>query len=423
MDVRKLALEAINKITQNSAYSNVVVNETLSKFEMSKEDRAFFTNLVYGTIQNLITIEFYLEPYINGKKTKPWIKNLLNMSVYQLLFLDIPEYAILDEAVEIAKIKDRHIGGFVNGVLRNFLRNGLRTIDSLDDIEKLSIRYSMPLWLVSYLMKDYPIDIVERILQESIVVKKDAIRVNTLKATKEDIKQILENEHIEYNDTDFVNNGLIISESVINTPMFKKGLITMQDLSSQKVAEVVDPFENAMVLDLCSAPGGKTSHMASIMNNTGMIHACDIHQHKIKLMEKNFKKLGVTNCKTQLISALEISKHVKSESFDFVLADVPCSGLGVIGHKVDLKYHISIKAIEEIKRIQKDILNSTCNLVKVGGYYIYSTCTINSEENGLQIREFLESHPNFEIVYEETILPFEHDSDGFYICKMRRCNE
>ena len=185
MDVRKLALEAINKITQNSAYSNVVVNETLSKFEMSKEDRAFFTNLVYGTIQNLITIEFYLEPYINGKKTKPWIKNLLNMSVYQLLFLDIPEYAILDEAVEIAKIKDHHIGGFVNGVLRNFLRNGLRTFDTLDEIEKLSIKYSMPIWLVSYLMKDYPINIVERILQESVLVKKDAIRVNTLKSTKE----------------------------------------------------------------------------------------------------------------------------------------------------------------------------------------------------------------------------------------------
>ena len=422
MDVRKLALEAINKITQNNGYSNVVVNETLSKFEMSKEDRAFFTNLVYGTIQNLITIEFYLEPYINGKKTKPWIKNLLNMSVYQLLFLDIPEYAILDEAVEIAKIKDSHIGGFVNGVLRNFLRNGLRSFDSLDEIEKLSIKYSMPIWLVSYLMKDYPIDIVERILQESIVVKKDAIRVNTLKATMDEVKEILNNEGIGYTETSFVQNGLIVDESIINTQLFKKGLITVQDLSSQKVAEIVSPSENDMVLDLCSAPGGKTSHMASIMNNTGTIHACDIHQHKIRLMEKNFKKLGVKNCKTQLISALEISKYVKEESFDHILADVPCSGLGVIGHKVDLKYHITLKSIEEIKRIQKDILESTWNLVKVGGYYTYSTCTINSEENGLQIREFLENHPNFEIVYEETILPFEHDSDGFYICKMRKKN-
>lgn len=423
MDVRKLALEAINKITQNSAYSNVVVNETLSKFEMSKEDRAFFTNLVYGTIQNLITIEFYLEPYINGKKTKPWIKNLLNMSVYQLLFLDIPEYAILDEAVEIAKIKDHHIGGFVNGVLRNFLRNGLRTFDTLDEIEKLSIKYSMPIWLVSYLMKDYPINIVERILQESVLVKKDAIRINTLKTTKEEVCKLLDEEKIGYADSSFVSNGLIIDESVIGTQMFKKGLITVQDLASQKVAEVVNPLEGSMVLDLCSAPGGKTAHMASIMNNTGTIHACDVHQHKMKLMEKNFKKLGVTNCKTQLISALEISKHVKEESFDYILADVPCSGLGVIGHKVDLKYHINLKSIEEIKNIQKDILNSTCNLVKVGGYYTYSTCTINSEENGLQIREFLEKHPNFEIVYEETILPFEHDSDGFYICKMRRCDE
>ena len=145
MDVRKLALEAINRITQSGAYCNIVVNETISKFEMSKEDRSFFTNLVYGTIQNLLTINFYLEPYINGKKTKPWVKNLLAMSVYQLLFLDTPEYAVLDEAVELAKIKDSHIGSFVNAVLRNFLRNGLRSLDSLDDLEKLSIKYSIPL--------------------------------------------------------------------------------------------------------------------------------------------------------------------------------------------------------------------------------------------------------------------------------------
>lgn len=423
MDVRKLAVEAINKITQNNAYSNVVVNETLSKFEMNKEDRAFFTNLVYGTIQNLITIEFYLEPYINGKKTKPWVKNLLNMSVYQLLFLDIPEYAVLDEAVEIAKIKDRHIGSFVNGVLRNFLRNGLRAFDSLDEIEKLSIKYSMPLWLVSYLMKDYPINVVERILQESIIVKKDAIRVNTLKATKEEVKEYLDNNSIGYKDSDFVENGLIVDEGVINTEIFKNGKVIVQDLSSQKVSEVVNPLEGSKVLDLCSAPGGKTAHMASIMKNTGSIYACDVHQHKIKLMEKNFKKLGVENCKTELISALEVSKYVKEESFDYVLADVPCSGLGVIGHKVDLKYHINLKSIEEIKVIQKNILQATCNLVKKGGFYTYSTCTINSEENGLQIREFLENSPNFEIIYEETILPFEHDSDGFYICKMRRKDE
>lgn len=423
MDVRKLALDAINSITQNGAYSNVVVNETLQKFEMPKEDRAFFTNLVYGTIQNLITINFYLEPYINGKKTKPWIKNLLAMSVYQLLFLETPEYAALNEAVELAKIKDKHIGGFVNGVLRNFLRNGLRSFDSLDDIEKLSVKYSMPLWLVSYLLKDYPYDIVEKILQESVITKKDGIRVNTLKTTMNEVKEMLDAEGIKYTETDFVKDGLLVDESVIKTSMFVKGLITMQDLSSQKVAEIMNPTEGDIILDLCSAPGGKASHLAALVKNNGTIYACDIHPHKIRLMEKNFTKLGVTNCKTQLISALNIKDTVKEESFDQVLADVPCSGLGVIGHKVDLKYHITLKSIEEIKATQKEILNNTCNLVKKGGFYTYSTCTINSEENSLQIREFIEGHPNFEIVYEETILPFEHDSDGFYICKMRRNNE
>lgn len=420
MDVRKLALEAINRITQSGAYCNIVVNETISKFEMSKEDRSFFTNLVYGTIQNLLTINFYLEPYINGKKTKPWVKNLLAMSVYQLLFLDTPEYAVLDEAVELAKIKDSHIGSFVNAVLRNFLRNGLRSLDSLDDLEKLSIKYSIPLWLVSYLMKDFPYNVVERILEETVIVKKDAIRVNTLKSTMDEVKEELSKEGIGYTETDFVHNGLLVDQSVIKSPLFTEGKITVQDLSSQKVAEVMSPQENEIILDLCSAPGGKAGHLAAILNNTGTIYACDVIPHKIKLMDKNFKRLGITNCKTQLISALKINEVVKEESFDQILADVPCSGLGVIGHKVDLKYHITLKSIEEIKMIQKEILNSTCNLVKKGGYYTYSTCTINSEENALQIKSFLEEHPNFEVVYEETILPFEYESDGFYICKMRR---
>lgn len=423
MNVRKLALEAINKITEDKGYSNVVVNETISKFELTAEDKSFFTNLVYGTVQNLITIDFYLQPYLDNKKTKGWIKNLLYMSVYQLLFLETPEYAVLNESVDIANIKSHAIGSFVNAVLRNFLRNGLRTLDNLDDIEKLSIKYSTPLWLVSYLLKDYPIDIVERILQESIIIKNDCLRVNTLKATKSQIIEMYTNENLEFKESNFVDNGLFVNESIIKHKSFIKGLVTVQDISSQKVAEVMAPKENDRIIDLCSAPGGKTAHLAAIMRNTGEIYACDIHPHKLKLMEKNFKKLGVTNVKIQLINANDVSKYVLEQSFDHVLADVPCSGLGVIGHKVDLKYHINLDSIEKIKIIQKQILESTYNLVKIGGFYTYSTCTINSEENNLQIKEFLEKHPQFEIVYEETILPFEHNSDGFYICKMRRNDE
>jgi 16S rRNA (cytosine967-C5)-methyltransferase len=188
MNVRKLALEAIEKITRKKAFCNIVVNEFLNKFELSEEDRRLFTNLVYGTIQNLITIDFYLEPYIRRKKPKSWVKNLLYISVYQIVYLDIPKYAIVNESVDIANIKDKAIGSFVNAVLRNFLRNPLRSLDGYDDIQRLSIKYSHPMWLVAYLLKDYSLEVLEKILQENSLIKNDAIRINTLKTNKETIK-------------------------------------------------------------------------------------------------------------------------------------------------------------------------------------------------------------------------------------------
>ena len=421
MNARKLALDAINNITLKNAYTNIVVNETLSKFELSNEDKSFFTALVYGTIQNLITLDYYISPFINTKKTKPWIKNILYLSVYQLVYMELKEYAVLDEAVELAKSKDNRIGGFVNGVLRNFIRSGkTRGFENLDELERLSIKYSIPLWLVSYIMKDYPLEVTEKILIDSMKVKNDGVKINTLKTTKEEVIARLTKDGIEVEDAPFVKNGIIVKSPVINHPLFKEGYITMQDISSQKVAEVINPNEDDVIIDLCSAPGGKSINLSYLMNNKGTIYSCDIHNHKIKLLKENFRKLGITNCKPQLISALEVANKVKEKSFDHVLADCPCSGLGVFNHKVDLKYHITYKAIEEVIKLQKDILEATWNLVKVGGYYTYSTCTINKEENELQIKAFLERHSEFELVYEEAILPFEYESDGFYIAKLKR---
>lgn len=420
MNVRKLALEAIGKIIEKKAYSNIIVNEYLSKFELNSEDRALFTNIVYGTIQNLLTIDYYLEPYISKKKQKSWVKCLLYLSAYQIIYLDIPEYAVVNEAVAIANIKDRSIGSFVNAVLRNLLRNPLRSFDGLDEINYLSIKYSHPAWLVAYLLRDYDYDTLEKILVENSNVKDGAIRVNTLKATKEEVMAELQEQQIPFSDTDLVKNGLIIYNNITRNELFTTGKITVQDISSQMVAEVANPIENAKVLDLCSAPGGKVAHMSAIMKNTGTIFACDIYSHKIKLMEKSFARLGVKNVKTQLIDARNVSTYVKEESFDYCLADAPCSGLGVMSHKVDLKYNIDLKSMEEVEYLQKEILESTCNLVKHGGYYIYSTCTINKDENERQIDRFIQKHPEFEIVETRKILPFEYHTDGFYICKMRR---
>mgnify|MGYP003289581639 CR=1 FL=1 len=419
MNVRKLALDAIEKITEKQAFSNIVVNEYLTKFELSTEDRALFTNVVYGTVQNLIAIDYYLAPYIK-KKQKAWVKCLLEMSAYQLIYLDIAEYAVVNEAVNIANMKDRQIGSFVNAVLRNLLREPLRSLEGLDEINYLSIKYSHPAWLVAFLLKDYSFEVVEKILIENSDVHDGAIRVNTLKASKKEVMRLLDEEGVSYTDSSLVENGLIIHGSIVNNKLFTTGRVTVQDIASQMVAEVANPAEGSHILDLCSAPGGKVSHLASIMNNTGVIFACDIYPHKIKLMEKSFKRLGVTNVKTQLIDARNVSNYVEEKSFDYVMADAPCSGLGVLSHKVDLKYNIDPKSIEEIAYLQEEILESTASLVKIGGYYVYSTCTINKDENEYQIEKFLRRHPEFTKVEERKILPFENHIDGFYICKMRR---
>lgn len=420
MNVRKIALEAIDKIINKKAFSNIVVNEFLNKFELSSEDKALFTNLVYGTIQNLMTIDFYIEPYILRKKPKPWVKNLLYMSIYQLVYLDIPSYAVVNESVDLANVKDKAIGSFVNAVLRNFLRNPLRSLDGYDDLQRLSIKYSHPLWLVAYLLKDYRMEELEKILQENSVVKKDAIRINTLKTTKAEVIDKLLAEKIKYTETPLVKDGLIIHQAIVNNNLFTTGAITMQDISSQMVSEMAAPAPNSIILDLCAAPGGKSAHLSAIMGNTGTIFACDVYPHKIKLMEKTFARLGVNNVKTQLIDARNIANKVKEESFDYLIADVPCSGLGVLSHKVDLKYKITIKAIEEVEYLQEEILEKSYKLLKRNGFLVYSTCTINKDENEKQIAKFLRRHPDFEKVEEKIILPFEHQTDGFYICKLRR---
>ncbi len=419
MDVRKLAHEAINKILEKGGYSNIVINEYLSKYELTKEDKALFTILVLGTVEKKISIDYYIQDYLT-KKQKTWVLNLLRMGVYQLVYLNIPEHVVVNETVNVANIKDKYIGKFVNAVLRNFLRNPLKSIDNLGELDYLSIKYSYPKWLVAYLLKDYDSQTVIKIFEENEDKKKTSIRINNLKSNYDEVAKILTNDGIEFSRHELVNNGLVVNKSIVNHSLFLSGKVTIQDIASQKVSEVLNPSKGSIVLDICSAPGGKTSHLADIMNNTGEIHACDVHEHKLKLMKTNFKRLGVENVKLQLIDGRMIKDHVKSGAFDYILADLPCSGLGVLGHKVDVKYNINIESIEEIIKLQEEILNSTADLLKVGGYYVYSTCTINKAENEEQVKKFLESHLNYEKIEEHVYLPFEYHTDGFYICKMRR---
>lgn len=422
MNIRKLALQAIEKILYKNGYANIIINEYLNKYELSDDERRLFTRLVLGTVEKKITLAYYLEPFLK-KKQKNTVNSLLLMSVYQLVYMNIPEYTVVKEAVNIANMTDKMIGSFVNAVLRNFLRNELRTFDGLEDIKYLSVKYSYPTWLVAYLLKDYDKETVIKILDFNDQIKNDAIRINTLKANYEEIENVLNEEKITFKQSDLVNDGLIVEKSLINHELFKEGKITVQDIASQMVTEIANPELNSTVIDLCSAPGGKSAHMAAWMNNTGVIYACDIYAHKIKLMEKNFKRLGVTNVKTQLIDARKVKNVVKEKSFDYVLADVPCSGLGVLSHKSDLKYNITYDSITEIIALQKEILDASYPLIKDNGYLIVSTCTINKSENEEQIAWLTDKYKDLKVEYQKTILPFEYGTDGFFICKLKKQGE
>ena len=422
MNIRKLAMEAIEKIIYKGAFSNIVINECLNKFEFSDSERALYTILVMGTIERKLTLQYFIEPYLK-KKQKPWLYSLLLMSVYQIVYMDVKNYYVVDEAVKLAKLYDNNIASFTNAVLRNFLRNPLRDIEELkneSETKYLSIKYSTPEWLVAYLLKDYKMDVVIKLIDFEKENNLNSIRVNTLKATNEEIEEFFNRYKIEYKKSDLVKNGYLVSGSVIDLPIFKMGKITASDASSQRVSEVLNPSENSLVLDMCSAPGSKTCHMAAIMNNTGRIYACDIHEHKLKLMKKNFDRLGVTNVILQGIDARLVRTKVRKEAFDYCLIDMPCSGLGVISHKVDLKYNITLDKINEVIELQKQIIESSYDVVKKDGFILVSTCTINKSENEEQVKLFMNNHPDLIKVYEETIMPFEHDCDGFYICKLQK---
>ena len=417
MNIRQLAADAIEKILYKGAYVNITINEYFNKFDLTKEEKALFTILVMGTVEHKITLAYYLEPYLK-KKQKPWVYVILMMSTYQIVYMKVENHYVVNEAVNLGNIKDRNIGGFINAVLRNLLRHELRDISADDEIKYLSLKYSYPTWLVSYLLSYYKFIELERLFSYNETNKKCVIRVNTLKASNEEIEEKLKEENVEYKKHELVENGYVCDKPLMNSEMFKEGLITIQDIASQKVAEVLAPKKGTNVLDMCAAPGSKTAHLAAIMQNSGTIYACDIYQHKIKLMNNGFKRLGVENVKTQLIDARKISEIVRKESFDYILLDMPCSGMGVMQHKVDLKYNLSYQSVEETIKLQKELIEASYKLLKKGGEIVISTCTINKAENEENIEEFVKNHRDMKIEYEKLYMPYEYETDGFFICKL-----
>ena len=406
---KRLATDLV-KIFNDNAYLSIVLDNAITELKLSFNDKKVYTKVLYGVVENKMMIDYNLSPLIKGKRVKPFIKNILRIGVYVIDYLNMKDHFIVNELVKIVKKDDYKSAMFVNGVLRNYQRNEKPKIDHLSEVEKLSLELSLPIELTSLLYKQYKSDIIKFFESKTVY---NTYRINTLKTKVKHVLEVLDNLGVTYN----INNvTLSTKESLIDSDLFKEGYIIAQDASSIRVAEVVNPSPGSSVLDACSAPGGKSLHMASIMENKGSITSCDVYEHKLNKINDNAKKLGVSIINTLLADATSFDYKQK---FDYCLVDVPCSGLGVINHKPDLKYHILIKDIEEINNLQKKIIRHVKDYVKDGGILVYSTCTINKFENEWLIKDFLNEFTEFKKLEEEIILPNELQ-DGFYICKMRK---
>lgn len=430
---RNIALNCLYKIDEENGYSNIVLDEYLNQYreKLNKKDINLISEIVYGTITWKLTIDAILQKYskIKLKKMSCWVLNILRMGAYQIIFLDkIPKSAAVNESVKLAKKYAFKSTSFINAILRKVEKADYEELKNIqDDKERISKVYSMPEWLVEELLKEYSLQIVEQICKYSNEKPKTTIRINTLKTNKIDFLKKLEESNIEYEETNLENFIHIKNvKNIGDIDLFKQGLFTVQDIGAGKISLMLAPNNNDLVLDACSAPGGKTTHMAELMKNEGKIIACDIHPHRIKLVEENAKRLGTSIIKTSVQSATDFVKEYE-EKFDKILLDVPCLGIGVMKRKPDIKWQRNKDDIQEITKIQFSILNECSKYLKVGGELVYSTCSILKDENENLIEKWLKStnengivnNQNYKIKQQEKILP-DINTDGFFICKIKR---
>ena len=406
-------LKSLITILYENAYTNIIVNQTIKHNHFTDYEKRLYTKIVYGIVEKKMLLDFYLQPLLKGKRVKPFVRNALRVGVYAMDYLKLPVYYVVNEVVGCIKKQDYKASTFVNAILRKYQSQKKPDLSSLTKLKRYSIMYSLPFDLTALLYKQY---------QEQIISFFDegeepynTYRINTLKAKLDDITSFLDQAQINY----MVEEDIILQTktSLIQSPLFQDGLIVAQDKSSMMVPLLLCPSKKEVILDACSAPGSKTMQMASMIENDGKIIAMDIYPHKLKLIEENAKKLGVTCVTTKLADAKNVHFDKK---FDKILIDAPCSGLGVIRHKPDLKYQMTLDKIEDIKQTQWAILENISQYLKPNGILVYSTCTINKEENEEMIRFFLEKHTNFIKEEEKKVLPSNRE-DGFYICRLRGC--
>ncbi|MHB8170057.1 MAG: 16S rRNA (cytosine(967)-C(5))-methyltransferase RsmB [Thermincolia bacterium] len=443
---REQALLVLHAVEQEGAYANLELNKVLEKSQPSKLDRGFITELVYGTLRSLHHLDWVLGRFLSRPldTLTPWIRNILRLTVYQLFYLDkVPPSAAVNEAVNLAKNYGH--GGtvkFVNGVLRNLLRNKEKI--EYPDLAKepalyISVVYSHPLWMVEKWLAQYGQEATIELCRANNEASPTTIRTNTLRTNRAALAAKLAEEGLEVRETLYIPEGLTVSgfASLGNLPAFKEGLFQVQDESSMAVGHICRPQEGSLVIDVCSAPGGKTTHLAQLMNNRGTIIALDIHSHKLGLIRDNCQRLGITCVQAHNMDARQLPDQWKEQA-DLVLVDVPCSGLGVLRRRPDARWRKEAQDLPAIQKLQLEILMAAAQCVKPGGTLVYSTCTITPEENTQVIEKFLAAHPEFakedltpslpeplrQLDLPSTkegylqLLPHLHGMDGFFIAKI-----
>ena len=441
---REAALKILYEINEKGAYSNIALNKYLSLHELSERDRAFTTELVYGAVKWKLTLDRTVAACsdIKMEKLSPWIKNILRLGTYQLLYLTkVPPSAAVNESVKLAgRYGHKASAGYVNAVLRNIAGGGGRDIipdRTGDPVGYLSVRYSYPKWITEKFTGLFGEEFAESLLEAGNGVPDLTVRVNTLKTSTEGLIETLKNEGVEAQPGRYVSEAVIIKSqvSVAGLEAFRNGLFQVQDESSMLPAAVLAPQPGEKVLDACSAPGGKATHMAQMMKNRGLITAMDIHGHKLKLIEDAAGRLGIDIISTELHDAsVPVPRH--EGAYDRALLDAPCSGLGIIRRKPDIKWARESRDIGSITALQRRLIDSVSKAVRPGGVMVYSTCTLLPEENECIVRDFLNNNDEF---YEDDIaafLPHELSKharggmlqvypnrdgiDGFFIARLAR---
>ncbi len=442
---RELAVRVLYQVFENRAYANLELDKALFSCTLNELDRKLATELVYGTVKYKDHLDYILNVYLKKPiyKADPWTRQILRVSIYQMVFLDrIPPHAIVNEAVMLAKTftkKNKQQDKFINGVLRSYLRepDKIKWPNKKKNYAKwLAVYYSFPQWIIEEWLKQFGKADTESLCRWFNKTPDLQARVNTLKTDSTTLMQSLKRKNILAKMDQRVPEAIRLydSGSLRDLPQFVNGEFILQDTSSMLVAHALDVHEGDNVLDACAAPGGKTTHIAQLMNDSGQIIACDIHEHRVALIEENKKRLGISCIHTRIQDATDFPDDFKN-NFDVVLVDAPCSGLGVLNRRADARWQKRRSDINDLVSLQEAILTSAANTVKIGGHLVYSTCTTTEEENEKQCQKFLVQHPNFipstlpeifkpyqksEENHEVRIIPTVDDMDGFYIAKFER---